>query len=193
MEGQRPVRRAGHLVVLLLLLVALSAQSFPLNNFDSGTQGAPSRAYRVDPQLGSYRIQQGNEGFTADGVLRWHYSTSLLHLTSGVDLFVGGTGVFVGVEVTVGVELGVGVLVLVGVRVAVAVNAINYAFLAMVNRATDAAVVMKNFALATGLSADELQRWRAAADPQDVDAKELDQTISSLQKQMAEIQRQYGK
>ena len=90
------MRRAGHLAVLLLLLVALSAQSFPLNNFDSGTQATPSRAYRVDPQLGSYRIQQGNEGFTADGVLRWHYSTSLLHLTSGVDFYAGGTGVFQG-------------------------------------------------------------------------------------------------
>src|SRR3990167_10258527 len=87
------MRRLGSMCMVAMLFVALSAQSYPLNNFDSGSASAPSRAYRIDPQLGSYRIESGNEGFATNGTTRWHWSSSLMHLT-GLGLFVGGEGVF---------------------------------------------------------------------------------------------------
>src|SRR3990167_5020740 len=89
------MRRLGSMCMVAMLFVALSAQSYPLNNFDSGSASAPSRAYRIDPQLGSYRIESGNEGFATNGTTRWHWSSSLMHLT-GINLFVGGEGVFQG-------------------------------------------------------------------------------------------------
>lgn len=87
------MRRLGSMCMVAMLFVALSAQSYPLNNFDSGSASAPSRAYRIDPLLGSYRIESGNEGFATNGTTRWHWSSSLMHLT-GINLFVGGEGVF---------------------------------------------------------------------------------------------------
>ena len=68
------MRRLGSMCMVAMLFVALSAQSYPLNNFDSGSASAPSRAYRIDPQLGSYRIESGNEGFSTNGTTRWHWS-----------------------------------------------------------------------------------------------------------------------
>lgn len=70
---------------------------------------------------------------------------------------------------------------------AVAVNAVNYAFLAMLNGAMKAAVGFKNFAIATGLSADELKVWQQAAEVDDVSAQELTSSIEALQAAQAEI------
>lgn len=81
------------LVIVLAARSLLDAQSFPLNAFDSGSTSTPSRAYRVDPQLGSYRIMSSNEGFASDGRLRWHWSGTLMHLT-GINFRVGGGGSF---------------------------------------------------------------------------------------------------
>ena len=88
------MRRPLYVAVLVFLSLALMAQSFPTNTFDKGSSSAPSRAYRDDYQLGSYRIMPSNEGFASDGRLRWHWSASLMHLTSGLDLRVGGGGFF---------------------------------------------------------------------------------------------------
>lgn len=70
---------------------------------------------------------------------------------------------------------------------AIAINAINYAFLRMVDAGRQAAVEFKNFAAATGLSADELKRWQQAAEINDVSGAEIADTVKNLQKETAEI------
>ena len=70
---------------------------------------------------------------------------------------------------------------------AIAVNGINYAFLRMVDGARAAAVEMKNFAGATGLSAEELKRWQAAGAINDVNEREVAQTITAVQRGIANI------
>lgn len=70
---------------------------------------------------------------------------------------------------------------------AVAVNGINYAFLRMIDGARAAAVEMKNFAGATGLSTEELKRWQAAGAINDVAEKEVAQTITTVQRGIANI------
>lgn len=70
---------------------------------------------------------------------------------------------------------------------ALAVNSVNYAFLRMVEGARGAAVEFKNFALATGLSADELKKWQQAAEINDVTAKEMTDTVKNLQGLSAEV------
>jgi hypothetical protein len=71
---------------------------------------------------------------------------------------------------------------------ALAVNAINYAFLRMMDAARASAVEMKNFSAATGLSADELKKWQAAGVVNDVQAKEMTTFVEGLQQRVSEIQ-----
>lgn len=75
---------------------------------------------------------------------------------------------------------------------AVAVNGINYAFLRMIDGARAAAVEMKNFAGATGLSTEELKRWQAAGAINDVAEKEVAQTITAVQRGIANIRLRQG-
>lgn len=70
---------------------------------------------------------------------------------------------------------------------ALAINGLNYAFLRMVDGARQAAVEMKNFAGATGLSTEELKRWQAAGAINDVSEREVAQTITTVQRGIAAI------
>ena len=81
---------------LALALIVFTAQAYPLNNFDDGLASAPSRAYRTDPRLGSYRKQAETEAFVSDGQERWHWSATLMHLLGNMTLRVGGSTIVQG-------------------------------------------------------------------------------------------------
>lgn len=66
-------------------------------------------------------------------------------------------------------------------KLTIAVNAINVALLAMLDTAGKAGMALRNFAVTTGLSTDELQRWQHAAVVNGVSADELTSGIKRLQ------------
>jgi hypothetical protein len=66
-------------------------------------------------------------------------------------------------------------------KLTVAVNAANAGLLALVAYGMRAAVEMKNFAVSTGLSTTELQKWQHNAEVNDVSGQELASTIKELQ------------
>lgn len=66
-------------------------------------------------------------------------------------------------------------------KLTIAVNAVNFALLALMATGTKAAVVLKNFGAQTGLSRGELQKWSHEAEVNDVAADELRATIVGLQ------------
>lgn len=61
------------------------------------------------------------------------------------------------------------------------VTALNVAFYAMINSAANAAVSLSKFALSTGLSADELQRWQYAGRLANVQADEMVEAFKAVQ------------
>lgn len=77
-------------LLLAATLVTTVAQTSGPFYAPNGSRQQPAYSYTSSPRLGRYRIEQDNEGFAADGVLRWHYSTTLMHLT-GINLRVGGS------------------------------------------------------------------------------------------------------
>lgn len=96
---QMILRLAAVLVAVLVLFdVRALAQVIPgvnLHRMVDGLVTFLSRAYIMDPDLGTYRIGADNEGFVAGGTLRWDYNTTRLRLSSGYGLEVNGvvTGV----------------------------------------------------------------------------------------------------
>lgn len=72
------------LLAIGLPAAAIAQQIIPGVNFIqtvNGTAGAPSKSYLQDRDLGSYRIGENNEGFTAGGTLRWDYNTTRINTT----------------------------------------------------------------------------------------------------------------
>lgn len=61
------------------------------------------------------------------------------------------------------------------------VTALTTAFLVMIDTSTRAAMALRNFALSTGLSTDELQLWQHAAQVNGISADALTDSIKSLQ------------
>lgn len=68
-----------------------------------------------------------------------------------------------------------------------AVAAVNAAFLAMMNRAVDAAVGLDMFAKTTGESTQELQQWQAMAAKSNVSATAVTEAIKNIQHVRSEI------
>lgn len=67
------------------------------------------------------------------------------------------------------------------VKGALAVNAINVAFFAMIDTSIKAGQALRNFALSTGLSTEELQLWQHAALVDGLAAEDLTAAIKGLQ------------
>lgn len=86
------------LATLAWLMWSISASAQPVipgTNFHrmvDGTVGNLSRAYIQDPDLGTYRIGDDNEGFVAGGVLRWDYNTTRILSTISIDALRAGIG-----------------------------------------------------------------------------------------------------
>lgn len=74
-----------------------------------------------------------------------------------------------------------------GLKLVAAVTAMNAAFYAMIATAVEAGSVLQKFALTTGLSTDELQRWQLAAIKGNVAADTIAKSISAIQKARAGI------
>lgn len=72
-------------------------------------------------------------------------------------------------------------------KITAAVTALSAAFLVLMNNALRTAVALKDFDRQTGASTDELQRWRHAAQINDVTGEELTETVKGLQKASADI------
>ncbi len=66
-------------------------------------------------------------------------------------------------------------------KLTIGVDLLNLGLLALLETATKMAVGFKNFALQTGLSTEELQRWQHIAAVNNVTAEELTSTVKSLQ------------
>lgn len=66
-------------------------------------------------------------------------------------------------------------------KLTLGINAVNLAFLAMVNSAMRGAQALQNFALSTGLSTDELQQWQRLAAVNGVAAEDLASAVKALQ------------
>lgn len=66
-------------------------------------------------------------------------------------------------------------------KLTLGITAINTAFLVMIDTSMHAATMLRNFALSTGLSTDELQRWQHVAQVNGVSAQELTLAIKTLQ------------
>lgn len=67
------------------------------------------------------------------------------------------------------------------------VTAVNAAFYAMITKAVEAGVSLQRFALTTGLSTDELQRWQLTAVRGNVAAGTMVQAIDAIQKARAAL------
>lgn len=82
--------------VLLLVGLPLWAVGQGYLHAPDGSATRPGRSYTLDTRLGSYRIGRDNEGFVADGQLRWHYGAGapsgavVLHVLSGMEARFGG-------------------------------------------------------------------------------------------------------
>lgn len=68
-----------------------------------------------------------------------------------------------------------------GAKATVAINAINAALLAMLDISARAGMALRNFAITTGLSTDELQRWQHTAAINGLTAEEMTGAIKKLQ------------
>ena len=66
-------------------------------------------------------------------------------------------------------------------KLTIGVDLLNLGLLALLDSATKMAIGFKNFALQTGLSTEELQRWQHIAAVNNVTAEELTGTVKSLQ------------
>lgn len=67
------------------------------------------------------------------------------------------------------------------VKGAIAVNALNVAFFAMIDTSIKAGQALRNFALSTGLSTEELQLWQHVAAVDGIAAEDLTAAIKALQ------------
>jgi hypothetical protein len=72
-------------------------------------------------------------------------------------------------------------------KLALEVAALNAAFLYMIETSMKAAVMLRSFALSTGLSTDELQEWQHAAVVNGLAANDLTEAIKELQTQRAQF------
>ncbi len=72
-------------------------------------------------------------------------------------------------------------------KMAAVVATVNAGLALLVNNALQSAVALKNFTTQTGLSADELQRWKHAAAMNDVTGQELTETIKGIQTAAAQM------
>jgi hypothetical protein len=72
-------------------------------------------------------------------------------------------------------------------KLALLVNGINFALLATVNAAGRAGMGLRNFALNTGLSTDELQRWRHAGAVFGITAEGIQSAIEGLNETRAQF------
>lgn len=91
------IRLAAAVIALLLIPeVRVWAQGvIPGVNFHRMVDGFVtylSRAYIMDPDLGTYRISANREGFVAGGTLRWDYNTTRMNLSDGYCLQFDATG-----------------------------------------------------------------------------------------------------
>lgn len=85
------------------------------------------------------------------------------------------------------VEKGLVKAELTAVKLLAGVSALNAGFVYMMSTAATAAVSLQKFALSTGLSTDELQRWQMAARLGNVQGEEITQTIEAIQKAQADL------
>lgn len=89
-------RWAALLGLALALALPLMATAQGYLFAPDGTATRPGRSYTLDTRLGSYRIGRDNEGFVADGQVRWHYGAAapslavVFHVLSGVESRFGG-------------------------------------------------------------------------------------------------------
>jgi hypothetical protein len=74
-----------------------------------------------------------------------------------------------------------------GAKTALSMAALTASFLAMLNASAKAAVALNNYATATGLSTDELQRWQRVAAATSVPVEEIATTLKGLQDTAAKI------
>lgn len=91
---------------------------------------------------------------------------------------------------TLKVKEFVGALAEMPIQVAASLAAlagIDYSLIKIANEAMDAAVAFQIFGSQTGLSWQELQKWQIAAEQANVSASAVAQSVTSLQRQMAEI------
>lgn len=72
-------------------------------------------------------------------------------------------------------------------KLTAAVTALNAAFVLLMRNALQTGVALKDFALQTGLSTDNLQRWLYYAKQNDVAAADLTETVKGLQTAAADI------
>jgi hypothetical protein len=72
-------------------------------------------------------------------------------------------------------------------KVAAAATAASFAIIKLSDSAVRYAVVLKNFAVQTGLSVAELEKWRRVAEMNDVSGGELIETIKGIQSAQSEI------
>jgi hypothetical protein len=74
-----------------------------------------------------------------------------------------------------------------GAKTALSMAALTASFLAMLNASAKAAVALNNYATATGLSTDELQRWQRVAATTSVPVDDVAATLKGLQETAAKI------
>ncbi|HKO17935.1 MAG TPA: hypothetical protein VJU82_03525, partial [Acidobacteriaceae bacterium] len=96
------------------------------------------------------------------------------------DLFVALGFQVEGEEKVEKVDVSVKQLAASAFKLTAVVDAVNVAMIAMVNSAMKAAVGLRSFALQTGLSTDDLQRWQHTAQVNSVTADQLTDTIKGL-------------
>lgn len=85
------------------------------------------------------------------------------------------------------VDQAVGNLEFKSLKLLAGVTALNAAFYAMIAKAVEAGVTLQKFALTTGLSTDELQRWQLTAVRGNVAAASMAQALGAIQKARAAI------
>lgn len=73
------------------------------------------------------------------------------------------------------------------IKLLAVVGGLNAAFYAMMTKAVEAGTALQKFALTTGLSTDELQKWELAAAKGNVAAGEMTNAIGAIQKARAAI------
>lgn len=84
-------------------------------------------------------------------------------------------------------DQAVGKLEFSSLKLLAGVTALNAAFYAMMTTAVDAGVALQKFALTTGLSSEELQKWQLTAVRGNVAAAQMAEAIGAVQKARAAI------